>query len=939
MMGREKKIAGIIVTAVLLLGALLLLRSYISAHPQQQYLVLDTTRDQFLGIDPGALGSSSALTFTAVSSIEDGEVMLLPLGVVGDWETLASPLLPYPIESATSVAYIEPQAPFRRRIYYIGGRDTSFNRLDSTFTCNINDDGSVSAWTLQTPRLPYGLTSAAAAISTLDYHGNPITPTIYVVGGKYLGGTSKYIYYTHIDPVSLDITGWHTATSDIVAPRLGLSAVVDRGLLYVMGGSDGGSIYSAAVYHIAIDETGDAFNRSVDVSFPGSANDNPNGAYQQAVLLPGVAPYVTDTIYVIGGYNGTNSTARVLRGDINVPGGPEPGYIHEWVDITSDDLPEPLSAFAVAVGDLQGAGRQVYIIGGTQGRDGTVPQNTIRSAAVDDSDNSFYNWYGGSWLTSPALPEVRYRHTAVQVGEYIYAIAGHGVNDPQPVLYDNILRGHLVGPGARHYAPEGEFRSRVIDLGHKYRLTWLQWTSTITPTDPGVAMTLQFRAGNEPDLRDAADGWSELYPTNRGQMTQTLVLIPQLPNFTYYPPVARYVQYRAFLSTTSSYSDVTPFLYEVGARVEDAPDLVVSSIQFSCNGCYGPLGIISETIQVVATVRNQGGSIPFGNNFFATMFITNSGYYSPTVPDWPTDTKFLPGSRTWGLQGSDFPSGASRTITATIFFTQPQSIFLYIYADYNDTALPPDYDVLEADPDNNLTVRNIILLDPDSAEQTETAMWVGTATAQALTPKSISNAYLSTVYHNYRTWQAYLPLVFRHILPTSTPEPTAPTPSPATATPSPSETPTPSPVTATPSPSETPTPSPVTATPSPSPSPTPPFGMLHIVFVSGYPCKQAGADVPIRAMAYVSDDGGLPVSDALVTVSISSDSWEMGPITGSPGYYGELSGTSCWNSATANPPRTYNSDWNVTVSAAKIGYGGSSATMNTSAQPPCSSCP
>jgi hypothetical protein len=274
------------------------------------------------------------------------------------------------------------------------------------------------------------------------------------------------------------------------------------------------------------------------------------------------------------------------------------------------------------------------------------------------------------------------------------------------------------------------------------------------------------------------------------------------------------------------------------------------------------------------------------------------------------------------MQGSDFPNGGNQTVTTTLYFTQPQVIQLYFFADYNDSAIPPDYDVLESDPDNNVTVRTLILLDPDAAEQTETAFYWGTETARP--PISIHQAFLPQIFDHYGVWYAYLPIVFRTIPPTPTLTPTPPTPSPMTETPTPSQ---------------IPTPSPVTPTSSPSPSPTPIYGNLHIVFATAYPCKQAGPDAPIRAKAYVTDDGGQPVSDALVTVSIGSDSWQMGPITGSPGAYGDLGGLSCWNSATASPPRTYNSDWNVTISAAKAGYGGSSATRNTSAQDPCSDCP
>ncbi len=714
-MGRKLTIlAGMALLAVA--GFVLLNRAAAQQPEQLQYRVLDTTRAQFLGQEAGALGSRSVLTFTAVSSRQDGEVQLMPLGIAGDWETLAASLLPFPqgIEGPAAVVYSEPQSPYRQRIYLIGGRDPAppAHRLDTIYTCEVQSDGTLTEWTLQAAHLPRGLASAAAAISTVDVYGDPLTPTIYVVGGKYDGGESSAIYYAHIDPTTLDLTEWHTATVGLPQPRVGLSAVANRGYLYAIGGFASPSTYSSAVWHFRIDETGAPIARSTDLSLPDGGTNNPNAAYHQTVLLAGVSPhYPTDTLYVIGGYNSSGSTARVLRTDINPPGHPEEGFLVEWTDTPADDLPQPLSAFGVAVGNPQGAGRQVYIVGGAQGVDGNLPQDTIRSAVVDDEHNTFAEWYGSAWLTSPALPAVRYRHAVVQVGDNIYAIAGHGTNNP-PVYYNNTLRGNLVGDGARQHAPQGQFLSRVVDLGYKHRLIWFQWTSTITPTDPGVDIVLQFRAGNRPDLSDAAGAWTTFFPSARGVHSPTLVLVPHLPNIAFDPPIARYVQYRAILSTTAAYSNVTPLLEEVGLHAEAGPDLVVSGIQFSCPGCYGSFAVISQSIDVRVTVRNQGGAVPVGNDFTAALFVSQTAGYTPLPPDEPAPPRFMPGSTSWSLQGTAFPEGASRVLTTTLFYTQPQRIFLYAYADYNASAPPPDYDVGESDPDNNLTVLSIVLINP-----------------------------------------------------------------------------------------------------------------------------------------------------------------------------------------------------------------------------------
>ena len=169
-------------------------------------------------------------------------------------------------------------------------------------------------------------------------------------------------------------------------------------------------------------------------------------------------------------------------------------------------------------------------------------------------------------------------------------------------------------------------------------------------------------------------------------------------------------------------------------------------------------------------------------------------------------------------------------------------------------------------------------------------------------------------------------------VPTNTPTPipptvptNTPTPVPPTNTPGP-PTNTPVPPTATPIP---PSPTPTTEPPTPSPTPQ----GLNIVFVSNYPCKQNGSNKPIRVKAYVTDNGGNPVSDATVTVSIAGGgSQTMTPISGQPGYYGD--GINCWVSASI-----YTDHQNVSVSAAKASYTPDSDASNTSVNPVCNSCP
>ena len=107
---------------------------------------------------------------------------------------------------------------------------------------------------------------------------------------------------------------------------------------------------------------------------------------------------------------------------------------------------------------------------------------------------------------------------------------------------------------------------------------------------------------------------------------------------------------------------------------------------------------------------------------------------------------------------------------------------------------------------------------------------------------------------------------------------------------------------------------------------------LTVAFPTDYPCWGEGSDQLVRVMAYVTDGGGTPISDATVTVTIGLESWTLESLPGNPGYYG--GGVSCWES-----PAPYGSNQDVTITAIRAGYLGDSTTGNTNANPSCAVCP
>ncbi len=113
---------------------------------------------------------------------------------------------------------------------------------------------------------------------------------------------------------------------------------------------------------------------------------------------------------------------------------------------------------------------------------------------------------------------------------------------------------------------------------------------------------------------------------------------------------------------------------------------------------------------------------------------------------------------------------------------------------------------------------------------------------------------------------------------------------------------------------------------------------IVVYFAPDYPCKEAGADRPIRVLARVQDSALQPVGDAVVTVQIGGDIWALVWVSSDAhwGYYG--AGGTCWNSAEASPPRVYSLDQDVILVAVR-GLSTDTRTANTAGQPPCSECP
>ena len=111
------------------------------------------------------------------------------------------------------------------------------------------------------------------------------------------------------------------------------------------------------------------------------------------------------------------------------------------------------------------------------------------------------------------------------------------------------------------------------------------------------------------------------------------------------------------------------------------PDLVVENVTLE------PIQGAQFVVRVV--VRNRSGvPVAYGNNFYVTVYVD-----PPQPPSYAT-LPDLPPQLIWGVQGSWFGAGQSRTLEGRYTFASAGSHTLYAWADPYNT-------VVESDEDNN----------------------------------------------------------------------------------------------------------------------------------------------------------------------------------------------------------------------------------------------
>ncbi|MBI5033918.1 MAG: hypothetical protein HZB51_25645 [Chloroflexi bacterium] len=548
----------------------------------------DTTVDDFV---------QGLFYATGLSNLGTGGVQLLPMGLTSEWTDTIN--LPDARNELAAVSY-------GNILYVIGGNDTSNVRHAEIFSATTYITGPIKPSGWQTPTLmPAPLSGVAAAISTTTSGGY-----LYIAGGYDIVGDfvqvtvpTSTISYRQITTNGAFTGSWHSVYNALPTAMYYATAVVRNGNLYVIGGYDNVDALSTVYrFPISADGTlGSAVTESNQLNI--TRHSAPSTVWKDE--------FGVDHLYVLGGQSSPSTTEVSVERTIFQSG----NSIGPFTNQITDQLLSTLTAH----GAVQSNGR-MFVTGGQEGV-ARVPITKVNSALIDPNA-SLHRWGSNAWVVSTPLPRPRsYHGTAINIGGEIYVIGGYG--DPsfgEDLGTTTVYHGSTNGFGS-HYAPSGNFVSRLIDLTTIRPITQIDINSTITGT---ATMTVQYRAGNDKNAMPST--WTSLpRPLQMGTNITT----------TYYVSItASLVQYRVALTSTNPYT-LTPIINSFTVKYPSAglADLTVVGMDTpnsTTSGLY--------TMTVYIQNNGQAPSRPVLNNSLSTKSnaTTRPRITSPRIPNSPT---------------------------------------------------------------------------------------------------------------------------------------------------------------------------------------------------------------------------------------------------------------------------------------------------------------
>jgi hypothetical protein len=279
------------------------------------------------------------------------------------------------------------------------GGDSAFQADSSVYVAPAQPGGALGAWTRQrdTCVLPAPRAFAAAAAAT-RYNSRFGGGALYVIGGIDASGRPSATVLGA--PMAAGaVTGRFAFLEPLPAPRSGAIAVVRRGRIYVMGGTDSVGRPQQAVYVGRIGLDGRIDGWYLEPPLPGPRAYGGGLVLDRRVVAFGG---VADSVPPGGGLDST--PARLASSD-TAPLSPASGFLTGVWAAATPSLPEGRSQFATL--DL---GTVVLAVGGTYPSVGTAPVETLAATVTGDSLGPFTGpvgtnsivGLGGGTLIGPA---------------------------------------------------------------------------------------------------------------------------------------------------------------------------------------------------------------------------------------------------------------------------------------------------------------------------------------------------------------------------------------------------------------------------------------------------------------------------------------------------------------------------------------------------------
>jgi hypothetical protein len=307
-----------------------------------------------------------------------------------------------PVGIALTVAEFPSAGALGGTLYAAGGAeplggDSVFVPDSSVYLARLLPGGDVAAWTRQpdptdparSRALPEPRAFAAAAVATRYNARLPIaTGVLYVVGGIDAAGRPQRTVFG-ADVTADSVIGPFVPLEPLPAPVAGAIALVRRGVLYVIGGTDSLGLPRTSVYVARVAATGQIDGWYAQPALPAPRAYGGGAALDRRIVAFGG---MQDQVPPGGGLDAT--PPRLASGDTAALSRVSGFFAGAW-GVAADPFPEPRSQFATLH-----AGNAVLVVGGMYGGAATNAAETIAATATGDSLGPFAGPVGTNTITA-----------------------------------------------------------------------------------------------------------------------------------------------------------------------------------------------------------------------------------------------------------------------------------------------------------------------------------------------------------------------------------------------------------------------------------------------------------------------------------------------------------------------------------------------------------